>query len=221
MLLFCCPLFLAGAQAAVEGVDQILYVDSVYPLASDQNPGSQVRPFKTIGRAAAAAVSNNANQVATKVIIGAGTYRESIDLPKNGHETEASIVFEAAGEVIVSGSDVWTGWRKVEGADVLAHAWPYTWGLAPVPTGWEPHVKLKDIVRRSEMVFVNGAPLDQVLSRSELQAGRFFVDEKARAIYMQLSEGLPLDQVVVEVAVRPRLFSTSGKTNIVLRGIIF
>jgi len=211
----------ACAQTAAKNVDQIVYVNPAHPQASDQNPGSQALPFKTIGRAAAAAIANNANQVGTKVLIGAGIYRESIDLPKNGHETEASIVFEAAGEVIVSGSDVWTGWRKVEGADVLAHAWPYTWGLAPVPAGWEPHVKLKDIVRRSEMVFVNGAPLDQVLSHSELQAGRFFADEKAQKIYMRLPEGLPVDNAAVEVAVRPKLFAASGKKNIFLRGIIF
>ena len=204
----------AWCQTPDEHVDQILYVNATHPQASDQNPGSQALPFKTIGRAAAAAVANNANQVGTKVLIGAGIYRESIDLPKNGHETEASIVFEAAGEVIVSGSDVWTGWRKVEGADVLAHAWPYTWGLAPVPAGWEPHVKLKDIVRRSEMVFVNGAPLDQMLSHSELQAGRFFADEKAQKIYMRLPEGLPVDNAAVEVAVRPKLFAASGKKKL-------
>ena len=212
---------LACAQIAEERVDQILYANIAHPQASDQNPGSQGLPFKTISRAAAAAMTNNANQVGTKVLITAGTYRESIALPENGRETDAPIIFEAAGEVIVSGSDVWTGWRKVAGADVLTHAWPYTWGLAPVPPGWEPHVKLKDIVRRREMVYVNGAPLDQALSHAELQAGRFFADEKARRIYMRLLEGLTVDKAAVEVAVRPRLFSASGKTNIVLRGIIF
>ena len=185
---------LACAQIAEERVDQILYVNIAHPQASDQNPGSQALPFKTISRAAAAAIANNASQVGTKVLIAAGTYRESIALLKNGRETDAPIVFEAAGEVIVSGSDVWTGWQKVAGDNVLAHAWPYTWGLAPVPPGWEPHVKLQDIVRRSEMVFVNGTPLDQALSHSELQAGRFFADEKARTIYMRLPEGLTADQ---------------------------
>jgi hypothetical protein len=211
----------ACAQTAAENVDQIVYVNPAHPQASDQNPGSQALPFKTIGRAAAAAIANNANQVGTKVLIAAGTYRESIALLKNGRETDAPIVFEAAGEVIVSGSEVWTGWQKMAHDNVYAHAWPYTWGLAPVPPGWEPHVKLKDIVRRSEMVFVNGAPLDQVLSHSELQAGQFFADEKAQKIYMRLPEGLPVDNAAVEVAVRPKLFAASGKKNIFLRGIIF
>ena len=160
----------AWCQTPDEDVDQILYVNATHPQASDQNPGSQALPFKTIGRAAAAAVANNANQVGTQVLIAAGTYRESIALPKNGRETDAPIVFEAVGEVIVSGSDVWTGWQRVAGDNVWAHAWPYRWGLAPIPSGWEPYVTLADIVRRSEMVFVNGTPLDQALSH----LGTFF-----------------------------------------------
>ena len=174
--------------------------------------GHMIKPDGKL--AAAAALANNANQVGTKVLIAAGTYRESIALLKNGRETDAPIVFEAAGEVIVSGSEVWTGWQKMAHDNVYAHAWHYTWGLAPVPPGWEPHVKLKDIVRRSEMVFVNGAPLDQVLSHSELQAGRFFADEKAQKIYMRLPEGLPVDNAAVEVAVRPKLFAASGKKKL-------
>ena len=221
MLLFCCPHFLAGAQTATERADQIFYVDGAHPLASDQNPGSQALPFKSINAAAAAAIANNTRNVGTQIWIEAGTYRESISLPKNGQETDAPMIFEALGEVIVSGSDVWTGWQRGTGGKVFAHPWPYTWGLAPVPAGWEPAVGLQDIVRRSEMIFVNGAPLDQVLSYSELQADRFYVDEKARTIYIQLSEGLNADQAIVEVAVRPRIFWAAGKTHIVLKGIIF
>jgi hypothetical protein len=57
----------ACAQTAAKNVDQIVYVNPAHPQASDQNPGSQALPFKTIGRAAAAAVANNANQVGTWV----------------------------------------------------------------------------------------------------------------------------------------------------------
>ena len=57
----------ACAQTAAENVDQIVYVNPAHPQASDQNPGSQTLPFKTIRQAAAAAVANNANQVGTWV----------------------------------------------------------------------------------------------------------------------------------------------------------
>ena len=214
-------LFGLHAPAWCQTAPQTLYVNLAHPQASDQNPGSQALPFKTIGRAAAAAVANNANHVGTKVIIAAGTYRESIALAKNGRETDASIVFEAVGEVIVSGSDVWTGWQSVAGNNVLAHTWPYRWGLAPIPSGWEPYVQLEDIVRRSEMVFVNGTPLDQALSYAELKAGRFYVDENAQTLYIQPTGNIPISGAAVEVAVRPKLFYASGKNNLVLRGIIF
>ena len=211
----------AWAQISEERVNQILYVNLRHPQASDQNPGSQVLPFKTIGTAAAVAVANNERNVGTKILIAAGIYREGISLSKNGRETDAPIIFEAVGKVIVSGSDVWTGWQRAEGTDVFTHPWPYQWGLAPIPAGWEPHVTLQDIVRRSEMVFVNGMPLGQVLSSSELQAGRFYIDERARSIYIQVPRGTHVGNAAVEIAVRPKLLSVSGKTNIVLRGIIF
>jgi parallel beta-helix repeat protein len=221
MVLLFCPPLLAGAQLVERPGDQILHVDGAHPRASDQNPGSRDLPFKTISRAAAAAVAANARSIGSQILIGAGTYREGVELPANGRETDAPMIFAAVGEVIVSGSDVWTGWRRAAGINVFSHPWPYAWGLAPVPAGWESAGALQDIVRRSEMVFVNGAPLDQVLSRSELQANRFYVDEKARTIAIQLPEGLDADQATVEVAVRPRIFWASGKTHIVLRGIIF
>jgi hypothetical protein len=114
---------------AEERVDEILYVDRSHPQASDQNSGNQILPFRTISKAAAVAAANNSRNVGTKILIAAGIYRETIDLPKTGRETEAPIIFEAAGEVIVSGSDVWTGWQRATGDNVWVHAWPYRWGL--------------------------------------------------------------------------------------------
>lgn len=211
----------ACARTAVERIERVLYVDQTHPLASDRNPGSQALPFKTIGRAAAVAVEINSEHAGIKIQIAGGVYREGITLEHNGRETDAPMAFEAAGEVVVTGSDVWTGWESQKGTPVLTHAWPHRWGLAAVPSGWEPHRTVKDIVRRREMVFVNGHPLDQVRSHAELQPGRFFVDEKGQTIYMRLPEGLTIDRAVVEVAVRAQLFWASGKSNIVLRGICF
>ena len=116
---------LAWGQVAEERVDQILYVNRSHPQASDQNSGSQILPFKTISKAAAVAAANNARNVSTKIPIAAGIYREEISLPKNARETDAPVIFEAISEVIVSGSDVWTGWQRAESANVFAHPWPY------------------------------------------------------------------------------------------------
>jgi hypothetical protein len=201
--------------------DQTLYVTVSHPQASDRNPGSQALPFKTIAQAASVAIANNKNQVGTKILIGAGTYRESLSLLKNGQETNAPITFEAVGSVIVSGSDVWGGWQKVTGTSVFVHSWPYAWGLVAIPNGWTPYVTLQDIVRRSEMVLVNGSPLSQVLSYGELKTGCFYVDESAQKIYIQPPGSITIENALVEVATRSKLFSASGKSNVTLKGITF
>ena len=105
------------ARISTAWADQTLYVNQAHSQASDQNPGSQALPFKTIAQATSVAVANNKNQVGTKILIGAGTYRESISMLKNGQETSAPIAFEALGTVIVSGSDVWGGWQRVTGTE--------------------------------------------------------------------------------------------------------
>jgi hypothetical protein len=211
----------ARAQAPEARLDRVLYVDRAHPRASDGNPGSPALPFETIGRAAAVAVANNARNLGTRVLIGPGTYREGISLPESGRETDAPIVFEALGEVVVSGSDLFTGWQRAGKSGVFTRPWPYRWGLATVPHGWEPHVTLQDIVRRREAVFVNGRPLGQVLSLAELDAGGFHVDEQARTIHIQPPTSTEIDKAVVEIAVRPALLAVFGKRNFVLRGVIF
>jgi len=78
-------------------------------------------------------------------------------------------------------------------------------------SGWEPYVTLADIVRRREMVFVNGTALDQALSYSELQAGRFYVDENAQTLYIQPTGNIPISGAAVEVAVRRSFSMHPGK----------
>lgn len=201
--------------------DQTVYVNGSHLQASDQNPGSQTLPFKTIAKAASVAVANNINQMGTKILISAGTYRENISLLKNGQETNAPITFEALGTVIVSGADVWGGWQKVAGTTIFVHSWPFAWGLVAIPDGWTPYVTLQDIVRRSEMIMVNGTALQQVLSYGELRSNCFYVDDTARRVYVQLPGNVPMGTATVEVATRSKLFSASGKTNLTVRGIIF
>src|ERR1700719_729259 len=53
-----------------------LYVDTA--KGSDSNPGTQLKPLKTIGAAASMAETNNQSSIGTKVIINPGTYRESV-----------------------------------------------------------------------------------------------------------------------------------------------
>lgn len=200
----------------------IIYVDPSQRVASDKGPGTKQAPLVTIGQAAARAVANNARGIGTRISIATGIYRERVDLIANGNETAAPIVFEGqpGASVVLSGSDVWTGWQDL-GRGVYRHAWPYKWGLAPYPTGWQGNVTLQDIVRRREMVFVNGAPLEQELDRGHLAAGRFYVDQDAQALYIAPSSRTDIGLANIEVAVRSKLFSITGKKNIVIRGLTF
>lgn len=79
---------------------------------SDQNIGTKQNPFATIQKAAEIAVAGD------KVIVHKGEYREWVR-PKNGGLNDSCrIIFEAAkGEhVIIKGSEVITGWEKMEGS---------------------------------------------------------------------------------------------------------
>jgi hypothetical protein len=228
-------------------IGKVLVVDNRHPKAADSNPGTEQLPLKSITQATRLALDSKRANVGTKVLIRAGTYRESIVLDGASIKTDAPLVFEAAtgtvgsmpiapsklafdpapanlsgakGSVTVSGSDVWTGWRRENGANVFSHPWPFKWGLAPIPSGW-PAAQLQPIVRRREMIFVDNRPLEQVLSMADLKDGSFYVDEEKAAVFIRLLPGATIESSLVEVATRAVLFDVKGLKNIVLRGITF
>jgi len=110
----------------------LVYVDA--NTGSDSNPGTQALPFKTVGKSASVAVSNNQHGIGTRVIINPAIYRESLQLTKTSSTTSLPITFQAAtkGQVEISGADVWTGWQ-VDSANpnIFTHAWPYVWVQCP------------------------------------------------------------------------------------------
>src|SRR5438105_4913554 len=158
----CCAM--AWGQASVDESKETasLYVDANH--GSDSNPGSQQRPLKTIGAAAAKAITNNQAGIGTKVIINSGTYRETVALTGNVKDTLLPITFQAAtaGTAILSGADVWGGWKVYSGnSNIYTHAWPNRWGLCPLDTGSGTPPPEEDVVRRRETVFVNSLALTQ------------------------------------------------------------
>ena len=204
-------------------VQQTFFVDNQSTSASDQNPGTEALPFQTISRGAQVAQSNNEQSIGTKIYIKPGVYREQVTLSVSGMETDAPIIFEGTvpGSVILSGSDVWGNWQPI-GDHLYQHAWPYHWGLAPYPRGWEGNVTLDPIVRRREMVIIDGHPLSQVLTYSNLNDFSFYADEGNGILYVKLGPDLTLnDTTEIEVATRPRVFTADGKRNLVLRNLEF
>ena len=209
------------AQADVnESLETVqLYVNA--QTGSDTNPGTSAKPLKTIGAAAAVAETNNQKNVGTRVTILPGTYRETVNLQATGKDTTAPETFQAQtkGTVIVSGGDVWTGWQASAGnSKIFVHSWPYQWGLCPAaPSG----PTQQPIVRRREMIFVNGQPLTQVLAANQLQPGTFFVDETHGQVSIEPAAGTAPTASNVEVAVRQNLFNVYNKSDVVLRGLTF
>jgi parallel beta-helix repeat protein len=90
------------------------YVDGSKRSASDNNPGTEDRPFKTIGRGV------QSLQPGEGLLIKAGTYRESVILTRSG--TEANPIRIQAypgdeGKVIINAAEPVTNWRKCAGPD--------------------------------------------------------------------------------------------------------
>ena len=81
----------------------------VATTGSDQSDGSEVRPFRTINRAAALA------QPGDTVVVHGGEYREWVQPRRGGLSDRRRITYTAAaGEhVVIKGSEPVTGWERV------------------------------------------------------------------------------------------------------------
>lgn len=215
-------LLTAEGYSAGPASHRIIHVNMHHPQASDDNSGTADLPLKTIHGATKIAVTNHQQHVGTRIVIAPGVYRETIALDLRHTQTDAPIIFEAIekGTVIISGSDVWTGWEKRGSSNLYTHSWPYKWGLSAHP--WESEkITVEPIVRRREMVFVDGTALEQVLPRSPLKDGSFFIAEEHNSIAIALPQDTDIQQRTIEVSTRDRLFEAHHTKNIVLRNLNF
>ncbi|MCI4647327.1 DUF1565 domain-containing protein [Phaeodactylibacter sp.] len=93
------------------------FVDQNHPKASDANPGTEARPWRTIGKAAAVL------QPGERVLIKSGTYREAVNPARGGTSPEKMITYAAAPghQVVISGARELPleGWEPGKG-------WRYT-----------------------------------------------------------------------------------------------
>ncbi len=210
----------AGSSATVGAT---LYVNGSAIHASDSNQGTGDAPLRTIGAAASIAMRNRGRNVGTRIVVSPGVYREAITLGSARSQKLAPIIIEAAGNggVIISGANIWQGWQRTN-SSVWTHSWPYSWGLAPIPAGWESQ-RITPIVRRREMIIVNGQALEQVMSRTEVEStnATFYVDDDAHITYVHPQAGTKLDSATVEVAERNSLLRILGGANIAIRGLTF
>ena len=162
-----------------------LHVDNQNPRASDQNDGTISQPFKTINAAAQVATPG------TRVLIHAGTYRETVQPAMGGLGPEKMISYEAyqGEEVIIKASvevkdfKLSAGWRLFPwfGHTVASSEGIRVWEIELNPDdfkGYNPFCAVNILhdrvfieydktdmtpyLNRRGMVFVDGKPMKQV-----------------------------------------------------------
>lgn len=212
---------------------RVYHVACQSPDAADDSPGTEEKPFKTIGRAAALL------QPSEKVVVHEGVYRECVYPARGGTGPDHMIAYEAAaGEsVCVKGSEIWRpafrrseGYRlKPWGADPAAPG-PAVW-MADLPpgmfVGYNPFAALnvsaefwtftrewtkeevERFLMRRGMVFADGRPLRQVFRASDLADtdGAFWVEDPGLRIHLRLSGDADPDRVQFEVTAREQVFA--------------
>lgn len=170
------------------------YVNNQSSQADDNGPGTEERPFKTIGKAA------QVLQPGERVVIASGTYRECVRPPRGGTSAAQMISYEAApgAKVFVKGSEVLKdGWVQ-ESIPVgfraygpnggqpgpAVTAWRYEFSGALFPDAYQPFalpsimgqwewldprtVDMGPFLRRRGLVFVDGKPLEPMEQLREL-----------------------------------------------------
>ena len=188
---------------------------------SDLNSGAYGHPVKTLARAMQIVAANHWNKIPTTVTIYPGTYRESIQIAGTSATIGVPVTLQATqpGSVIISGSDVWPGWKPdTSNASLYTHSWPFRFGVCALPAGWPA---VGEIFHRREMIFLNGKLLTQVLALKDMRAGTFFVDESAGRAYIFPLTGVDITKATVEVATRPLLFQSYEVPHLTLRGLVF
>ena len=212
------------AQTAVTAVPRFAGT-AIYVSTSglDTNAGTEFSPVRTIQRGVTLANQANTAGNDALVSIGAGVYREAVTI--GSLSTTRTLTLEGAGaSTVLTGTDDWsTGWT-LQGDDLHVHSWPYRWGTKPVPRGWDSYWNWdgngykRDILRRSEMVYVNGQPLRGVLTPAELStAGTFYVDETIGRLHLRLPSGVAMAGSLVEVGIRVSPLLVDGRRHVTLR----
>jgi hypothetical protein len=141
------------------------------PQASDENPGTADRPWRTIGKAAATL------QPGERVVVHRGVYREWVRPERGGTGPDQMIWYEAApgGDVQLKGSEVWSPeWQATDGAwraalDPKLFPGENPFALENFPA--QPSAEWKRFpsmeLRRGQL-FLDSKPLTQVAKREEL-----------------------------------------------------
>ena len=196
--------------------------------ASDDNPGSAEKPFKTVQHAA------EVLQPGERVVVHAGIYRECVRPARGGTGPDKMIAYEAAaGETVtLCGSEIWkprfeksSGWelgRVPDGVTIWMGDLPLEkfGGYNPFSirnmftefgsfgVAWSPNETTRLLLKRG-MVFCNGRQLKQVFLPFDLAlgAGSFWIEEPGRRIHFRLPNDADPAAESLEIVAREQVFA--------------
>jgi hypothetical protein len=197
--------------------------------ASDDNPGTEAKPWRTIGKAAAVL------QPGERVVIHEGVYREWVKPARGGSGVEHMIGYEAApgAEVLLKGSDEWTPqwsltdnqdrpegaaatWRAVITADLFAgKPNPFAQIILPAPPWKEDHQLDADL--KCGQLFLDGQPLIQKLTYAELLQSddAFWVESDGGAMHIRLKGDVPPARKIFEITTREQVFAPAERVSFI------
>ena len=191
----------------------VLYVDGA--TGSDENPGTEDAPFATVKKGVESIASPG-----TRLVIAPGVYHETdVDLNASGTELQP-VIIEAGqpGETVITGAVSFDGWRKTEESNVYENDWKYDYPFRSGTPG-------NEIIGRSDLLLVDGEPVEPVLTREELKNDSYYIDVDAGKVYLRTEK--ELENSAVERALSGEngagscLLDTNSSDYVVLRGLTF
>ena len=207
-----------------------LFVSASDPAASDENDGSEARPFRTIGRAAAEATPG------TRVRIHAGLYRECVKPARGGTDPRHMISYEAFGDgdVVISASEEVKdfisseGWMLNRGRGAVQPEGVRVWEYDLDPDlfrGYNPFCAVNILhdrlfieydktdmttyLNRRGCVFCDGKPLKQVPLYGGMaqEDNTYWVEANGQKVHFRLEYDEDPKDHRIEVTVREQCFA--------------
>lgn len=226
------------------------FVDQHHPSASDDNPGTENKPFMTINQAA------KVLQPGERVVIASGVYREWIRPERGGEDPGKMISYEAApgARVVVKGSRIIKeGWELSTGFrlryDDASGAAPgiYQLDLEKLEfNGYNPfsisnimwdrvylpfylfaddRETFKPHALRRGMVFIGDRKLEQLEKYQHLadKEDAFWVEHNGMTLHVRLRDDADPSEFEVELVIQEQVFAPKKRHlgYIRIKGIVF
>jgi hypothetical protein len=191
----------------------VLYVNC--ESGSDANSGTADAPFATVKKGV-----ESISGPGTKLVIAPGLYRETgINLNAGGTELQPVIIeAERPGETVISASVPFDGWKQTNLPLVFENDWDYDYAYRTGTPG-------NEIIGRSDLLIVDGEPIEPVLSKDDLKNNSYYIDTDAGKIYLKIMK--ELGKFEVERALPgdngsgAYILDTNSSDYFVLRGLTF